>query len=94
MTVVTTVNVNYVASAVDEIILVNATGGPIQITIPGVHITGKRYIIKDRNGVANTNNITVISGDGDNFDNALNFVLNVNFQAALIHSDGTAWYLI
>jgi len=94
MTVVTTVNINYAASGVDEIILVNSTGGPITITIPGIHITGKRYIIKDRNGTANTNNITITSGDGDSFDNGINHVLNVSFQSAMIHSDGSNWFLL
>ena len=94
MTVVTTVNVNYAATGVDEIILVNSSGGPITITIPGIHITGKRYIIKDRNGTANINNITIISGDGDPFDNGVNRVLNVSFQSAMIHSDGISWYIL
>jgi len=94
MTVVTTVNTNYTANGIDEIILVNSTGGPITITIPGVHVTGKRYIVKDRNGTAATNNITIVSGDSDTFDGSSNIVLNVTKQSAMIHSDGSVWYLL
>jgi len=94
MTVVTTVNTSYTATGTDEIILVNSTSGPITITIPGIHITGKRFIIKDRNGTAFTNNITIVSSDGDTIDGQPNFVLNNTRQSAMIHSDGSVWYLL
>lgn len=94
MAVVTTVNVNYAATGSDEIILVNSSGGPITITIPGIHITGKRYIVKDRNGTSATNNITIVSSDGDTFDGNPSIVLNNNKQSAMIHSDGTSWFVL
>ncbi len=89
-----TVNTNYVVQPADSVVLVNATGGPIQVSIPSVHITGKRIIVKDRNGVAATNNITIVSLDGDTIDNGPTATLTSNNQAILIHSDGTNWFVL
>jgi len=83
----------YVPDPSIQLILVDTTLGPVSITMPGLHIDGTIFEIKDKTGTANTNNITVTSLDGDLIDNSASFVMNVNWQALTLISDGVNWFV-
>jgi len=88
-----TVSTNYALTLVDDVILVDSTGGPVTITLPAVHPVGKQYYIKDKFGTTDTNQITV-SATPRQIDNASSFALTVEKQAVLAHSDGTNWFIL
>jgi hypothetical protein len=66
------------------------------ITLPlanGV-TAGRIYIIKDSDGQANTNNITVNISGSDTIDGASSQVLDSNFGSSMIVTDGVdSWYI-
>jgi hypothetical protein len=88
-------NVNtspYVVLITDEYLSVNASGGPITIELPDIPALSRVFIIKDRLGVAATNNITVttVSGIAD-IDGSTSFVMNTNFEAIQIIGNGSSY---
>ena len=96
--VTTTVNANYLVTTLDEAILVDATGGPIIITIIAPPAIGKRYHIKDSKGVTatpgGTNKIRLVTADSAKIDNATFYDLTVNKQSVTIHTDGVDWHVL
>jgi hypothetical protein len=76
--------------------LVNATTGGITITLPPAATagTGKVIHIKDRDGSATANNITIEGDSAETIDGSLTFVLTVNYQSVTLVSDGSNWMII
>jgi len=78
---------------VDKVILVDASGGPITITLPtAANSDSVFYCVKalDVSG----GNVT-IDGDGaETIDGAATITLNVQYQSVFIISDGTQWWVI
>ena len=95
MSVLTTVTTttNYSITTSDEVILVDSSGGPKTITLPGSHSMGERYHIKDKFGTTIPNTIT-ISGNGNTIDGNSTFVLTVKMQGVIVLSDGSNWVLL
>jgi len=87
-------SINYIALPSDYVILVDSTAGPITISLPGSHVVGKVYYVKDKFGTAESNNITIQSFDADSIDGVPTHVMAVNKQAATVVSDGVDWYLV
>lgn len=54
----------YTATATDYYISVDASGGPVTINLPDAPATNRQFIVKDRLGLAFTNNITIKSLTG------------------------------
>lgn len=54
----------YVVSASDYFISCDSTLGPITIQLPDAPTTNRQFIVKDRTGAANVNNITVTTVSG------------------------------
>lgn len=68
------------------------TGGAITIRLPNAPAVGEYWIIKDRLGLANTNNITVTTVlGGVNLDGATSYVINLAFGAAQFIFNGTSY---
>lgn len=68
------------------------SGGAVTIRLPSTPVLGKVYIIKDREGLAATNNITVTTVGGVTFiDAALTFVLNSAYQSIQVIGNGTTY---
>lgn len=88
------VNTNYSALPTDHTILVDATGGPVTITLPASHVDCQEYDIKDKFGVAAITPITIISADGDTIDLLPSFTLTTNYQSLTVVSDGTNWFSV
>lgn len=89
-----TVTSDYTALSTDQVILVDATSGPITITLPATHADGLHYEIKDKNGLALVDTITIISQDGDTIDGITSIVLTNTYQSVTVVSDGTNWFVV
>ncbi len=92
---VTTVSANYQIdnSAPDTIILVDTTS-PRTITMPPP-TNGRKIILKDKTGTAETNNITLNQYKTEKIEGlAASVVLTNNWGRWTICSDGVDWYFI
>jgi uncharacterized protein (DUF2345 family) len=78
---------SYVAIEVD-------TTAPRTITLPAAAsvAAGRRYVISDKTGTANTNPITIARTGGDTIDGATSHTVRSSFGRCVIWSDGvSAW---
>lgn len=88
------ISANYVATTSDQVFLVNATGGPVTVTLPDVHIAGRVYELKDMFGVAPGTAITFQPSGGDTIDGNPSVTLTIPYQSLSICSDGTNWFIL
>lgn len=81
---------NYNASVTTEYISCD-TSGLITINLPSAGVAqGESWIIKDRTGQANVNNITIQSlVGGKTIDTAANYIINASFGSVRILYNGT-----
>jgi hypothetical protein len=84
----TTVSAN--VTAADEVISIGTLAAPITITLPAGPATGDTYTVKDANGSANANTITV-SGNGVNIDGLSSILLTTNYTQATFVYNGSTW---
>ncbi len=95
---VTTVNAaTYDLLTTDYILNVTytSTGAVTSLTLPTAQvISGRMIIIKDAAGNAATNTITIDTEGGQNIDGASTYVMNGNYDAISLYSDGTNWFVI
>lgn len=90
---VTTKTADYTAVSTDSVILVDATGGAVTITLPtAVGISGKAFYIKRLNAGANT--VTVDANAAETVDDGLTAVLTVQYEAITIVSDNVEWWIV
>lgn len=72
----------YTVTATDYFISVDATGGAVTINLPDSPTSNRQFIIKDRLGQAQNNNITVKSLTGaSTVDGQANYVFNDNYES-------------
>ena len=93
---VTSINVAaYALLITDTILSVSYTAtGACTITIPTAQITnGRRLVIKDAGGLAGTNNITIATEGAETIDGSATAVINSDYSAINIYSDGTNLYI-
>lgn len=76
----------------DYIVLANSSSAAFTVTLPAA-TSGRKIIIKDSGGSAQTNNITVSPASGT-IDGAASFVINNNYQSIDLVSDGTNWFAV
>ena len=89
-TAITTAASPYTALTSDYYISVDATGGPVTVNLPAAPVTGKVYVVKDKVGIAPTNNITVATVGGIvTIDGITTFVMNSAYEAICVIFDGT-----
>ena len=83
----------YTLTALDDIVLGNATTAAFTVTLPtAVGITGRQYVVKRIN--AGANSVTVGTTGGQTIDGAATKVLNAQYLSARIVSDGANWLLV
>lgn len=90
-----TITANYSVdnTATDYTILCNAAGA-IAVTLPAP-TTGRRLEIKDISGAATANNITIARHAAENIEGlASSYLIQVSYGCAILHSDGTNWWII
>lgn len=58
------------------------------------HSLGDTIVIKDKDGNAANNNITVSPAGGATIDGKADLVINKNYSAVTLQSDGTDWFIV
>ena len=92
MDVASTKTANYSATAADEMIPVDTTGGVVTITFPSGAKTGQQWEVKDVGFDAENFNITLASAGAENFlgiASGATFTMNQNGDAFKVTFDGT-----
>jgi hypothetical protein len=82
----------YTALVSNLFISCDVTGGVITIELPNAPTLGKYWIVKDRLGLSNTNNITVTTVGGTVLlDGATTFVINLAYGSNQFIFNGTSY---
>jgi hypothetical protein len=80
----------YVVAATDDYMSVNTSSIAITVQLPNAPTTGRVYTIKDKSGLAATNNITITTVGGTiTIDGSTSFVMNTSYQSINVLFDGT-----
>lgn len=84
----------YVVLTTDEYLSVDCSSIPIILKFPNAATISQSWIIKDRTGNAQTNNITLTTvGGAVNIDGATTFVMNTQYEALNIIGNNTSYEL-
>ena len=90
---VNSVMANYTATASDRVILCDATGNSITVSLPSASgITGRVYTIKRIDSSANT--VTIDPDGSETIDGASTYSLSSQWDFVTIVSDGSNWVII
>lgn len=95
-TIVTVTAAAYVSLTTSHhTLLANTTSNAMTIYLPNAtSAAGRQYVIKDKNGTAATNNITLSAESGQFIDNVATKVLNTAYQSLTVVCDGSNWSII
>jgi len=94
-TTITSASSPYTVLTTDNFIGANSTGGAITVLLPNAPAIGSTWIVKDTNGTAVTNNITVTTvGGAVLIDGATTFVMNTAYQGIRLVFQGTFYSII
>lgn len=87
-------NLTVDTTTTDHVIFVTTSSGAISITLP-TPTNGRLLIIKDISGQASTNNITLVRHGSESIEGlAASKLLQTNWGAWTITSDGTNWFMV
>jgi hypothetical protein len=89
---VTTKSSNYGITATDEVVLGNASGGSILLTLPTAVGNTNLYRIKKTDSSANT--VTVGTTASQTIDGSTTAVIRVQNVSVSVVSDGANWFII
>lgn len=91
----TTANTNITLTNEMYVVLVDSSGGEINVTLPSEPENGQTFKIKDSKGSAITNIITV-SGNGINIDDSSTATINTDYGAIEVtyDSDYNQWFVL
>ena len=82
----------FTADSNDTMILVDSSGGAVTVVLPA-KAADRRITVKDSNGSASTNQITVQpGGGGELIDGVSNFVIDIGRAAISFVCDGSNWH--
>lgn len=73
----------------DDFISVDTSGGAISVILPATGTANQSWIVKDRTGNANTNNITVTAAGGFTVDTQVSYVIEGNYESSNFLFHGT-----
>lgn len=91
---ITAVGANYPVVAADFLLNVDTTSTPITITLPASTYTGRPIYIKDVNGNASINHISVVVSGGATIDGQVTYTLAGNFACICVVFGGTNWEVV
>ena len=90
---VRTVSSNYTATSSDYVILVNAAGGDITISLPSAStVTGKLYSIVKIDATGNT--VTIDPSGSETISGSTTIPLSDQWGGVKIISDGSNWVIV
>jgi hypothetical protein len=89
-----TVSANYTATAADNTLLVNTTGGAYTITLPtATGFAGRIYTIK-KIGTGGIDNQLTITPAAGTIDGGANYIIYNDWTYVTLQTDGSNWYII
>lgn len=77
-----------------RIVVAKASGSPTLVNLPATFTPGREVVIKDGNGDANINNITVSPPSGIAIDGFTNIKMRINYQSISFMYNGADWNII
>jgi hypothetical protein len=87
------VTTNYTMTLGDTVILADATGGNITVTLkPALECTEKLVIVKRQNGGANT--VTIDADGTETIDGSTTNVLNAQYDTVRLMAYGGSWWIV
>ncbi len=80
----------------EEVIQPDTTASPVTINLSlgTTYTVGRVFGVKDMNGNAATNNITINTSGGQLLDGLTSFVMNINYASIQFYWDGVEWNTI
>ena len=90
-------NVNHAASpytvlSTDEYISVDCSAGVVSLLFPNAATSGRAYIVKDRTGNAQTNNISVTTvGGAVNIDGVTTYTMNTKYSSIELMGNASSY---
>ena len=86
---------NYITLQTDSVILVASQNTPdIVITLVANPITGTVQTVKNNDGYAETNNITIEGSGASTIDGQTEWIMAIDYQAVDFIFDGNNWFII
>jgi hypothetical protein len=89
---VTAVSANYSVTVLDNTVLVNASSGPVTVTLISALYTPNSYTIKKTDGSGNA--VTIAAIDGQTIDGASTATLTTPNAAITVIPQGGAWHAV
>lgn len=83
----------YTVGGTEETVLVDTSGGAVQVSLPFVAGSASRVITVKKID-ASANNLTIDAQGTETIDGALSVVTNVQWKSYRLQCDGTAWYVV
>jgi hypothetical protein len=91
----TTINIpNYTLQQGDHLIHVIHTAAAAIMLATNQVVKGRTVTIKDATGDAAINNITLTTQGSELIDGQATYVINTNYEAVTLYSDGVNWFII
>lgn len=86
----------YTALLNDFALGAKTSGGAFAVNLPKSSMAGmgKTYIIKDAQGSASVNNITITPNGTETIDGATTLLISTNFDAKYLITDGANWFTL
>jgi len=79
-------------AATDHVVLVDASGGDVTLTLPLAASRLSEFCIKKIDSSGNT--VTIDGNGGETIDGSTTFVLTEQYDALRIFSDATEWWVL
>lgn len=89
---VTTVSANYTAHITDEVILVDASSGPVTVTLISASRTPNKYTVKKIDSSSNA--VTIAAASGQNIDGSSTKALASQWDKATVIPSGNNWFTV
>ena len=84
---------DYTATAADFVILVDATSGPVTITLPAAALNdGRHYHVKKIDASANT--VTIDGNGSETIDGLTTQVMTIQYTSRHVVSDASNWSIL
>jgi hypothetical protein len=83
---------SYILTTSDEVVLANASGGALTLTLPSAAGNTNLYDLKKTDASVNT--VTIATTGGQTIDGSSSAVIKVQYVSISVVSDGSNWYII
>jgi len=78
----------------NNVYLFESSSGALTGTLPSSPLSGDRVILKDKDGQAATNRLSIETPSAETIDGASSYQIGSNFGSLTLISDGTNWFIV